>query len=61
MTAAGRPNGNEPSVIYALKLPDALRRRVEALAIERNCLPTDVLLDYAIQGERCSRNHEKEA
>ncbi len=49
----------EPNVIYAMALPIDFLARINQLALERRCLASDVLVGFAVQGERCSRNHEK--
>jgi len=51
---ASRPKQNG-ALIYTMVLPPDLKSRVDDLARERGCLPDDVLLAFAIQGERCER------
>ena len=60
--SCGTPFSTQPTTngatLYAIRLPDDFRERVHQLAEERKCIPGDVLLQLALQGDRCARNHE---
>ena len=51
------PTKNGVSV-YGVTLPDDFNAIVLRLADEAKCLPHDVIVRLAVQGERCARNHE---
>ncbi len=51
--------GTEGAVLYPMRLPETFKERVKQLAAERRCAPADVILAFALQGERCDRaNHD---
>ncbi len=43
------------AVVYSITLPEDLDAKVRKMADDAHCLPHDVIVRLAVQGERCAR------